>query len=204
MGFMMIRRHSSAAKATEAQWRADVSLQLARLAEVQAKINSQQMEDRERLRASKLAWGYETALLLVSAAVVLGATKVGMTASMKAGTASSLRTLANSALTQESKVIQPILTLQNRKGPTYFGSHATSVLAAAVNNAARLAYTVRSDSDAASAAQTSADRWQLASSGMLAFGSALGGAVLGWMLTPWLGRQRWPKRTGHPQPATRE
>jgi hypothetical protein len=50
------------------------------------------------------------------------------------------------------------------------------------------------DSYAASADQRSTDRLQLTGPALLAFGSALSGAVLGWMLTQWLGSLWWPKK----------
>jgi hypothetical protein len=55
-----------------------------------------------------------------------------------------------------------------------------------VNAALRWAKLYDSDNAAATASQDSADRLELTGPALLTFGSALAGAVLGWMLTQWL------------------
>jgi hypothetical protein len=72
--------------------------------------------------------------------------------------------------------------------------HATKTEVNDLTPANRWAKVYRTDSYAASSDQRVADRFQLDGPTLLAFGSALAGAVLGWMLTQWLGSLRWPRR----------
>jgi PHD/YefM family antitoxin component YafN of YafNO toxin-antitoxin module len=193
---MLIRKHSRRAEA-EAQWRAEVSAQLVLLMDAQAQmaeVASLHLKDRERRRPGWPAWAHAILLLVLSGSVVLSGIVNGIASTTEAAAASSLQAQANSAITQVDKATQPVISLANRKGAAWVVAHATKADVSDLTTAEHWAKIFHGDSYAASADQSAADREQLTGPALLTFGSALGGAVLGWMLTQWLGSLRWPKK----------
>lgn len=196
MESMQIRKRSRQA-AAEAQWRAEVSAQLTLLMDAQtqmARVASLQLQDREEQRPGRLAWGQAIFLLVISGSLIFIGIVGGLTGTTYAAAASSLQAQANSAITQVNKATQPIFTLVSRKGAAWVIAHATKAEVSELTSADQWAKVYHTDSEEASADQSSADRWQLAGPGLLAFGSAAMGAVLGWILTRWLESLRWPKK----------
>jgi hypothetical protein len=196
MESMLIRKRSRRA-VTEAQWRAEVSAQLALLMDAQtqmARLASFQLEDRERQRPGWLTWVQAILLLWFSGLVVFSGILAGLSATTEADAASSLQTQANTAITQVNKAAQPVINLVSRKGAAWVVAHVNNAEVSDLTSADQWAKVYHTDSDEASADQSSADRLQLAGPALLAFGSALCGAVLGWIMTQWLGSLRWPKK----------
>jgi hypothetical protein len=193
----MLFRKPSRQVAADAQWRAEVSAQLALLMDAQtrmARVMSLQLKDRERRRPTWLAWGQAIFLLVISGAFVLNGIVTGLAGTTEAAAASSFQAQANSAITQADRAVQPVISLAIRKGAAWVIVHATKSEVTDLTTADRWAKVYRADSNVASTDQRSADRYQLTGPALLAFGSALGGAVLGWILTQWLGSLRWPKK----------
>jgi hypothetical protein len=187
---MLIRRYSH--RVAEAQWQAEVSAQLGRLMDVQTQIAgmaSQQLKDRERQRTTWLTWVFAILALALSGVVVLDGVAAGLYGTTEAAAANSLWTQAKNAYTQTDTALRPVSSLERRKGAAWT-AEATKDLAVAN----RWAKDGSAEFSEASADQSSADRFQLIGPGVLAFGSALGGAVLAWMLTQWFKVIRWPRR----------
>lgn len=192
----MLRKHSRRAEA-EAQWRAEVSEQLALLMKSQTQVTkfaSLQLEDRERQRPSWLAWAQAAFLLVISGSIAFTGIVGGALAPLQTSNANSLFVEANNKITQSNQILQPIVTLENREGAATWFAHATKADLNNLTTAANLAIASNNDEKEASADQSAADRWQLAGPALLTLGSALGGAVVGWTLTQWLGTLRWPKK----------
>lgn len=155
-----------------------------------ARLASVQLQDRERQRPGWLAWGQAIVLLVLSGSVMLSGIVSGIAATTDAAAASSLQAQANSAIMQVDRATQPVFSLVSRKGAAWVVEHATEAQVSDLTSADRWAKVFHADSSAASADQGSADRLQLAGHALLAFGSALCGAVLGWMLTQCFGYLR--------------
>ena len=174
-----------------------MSAQLVLLMDAQtqmARAASLQLEDRERQRPTWLAWGQAIFLLVISGSFVFNGILIGQIGTTKAATTNTLQAQANSAINQANRAMQPVSNLITHKGAKWVVAHATKADVTDVTTAARLVKVYNADSNAASADQTSADRYQLAGPALLAFGSALSGAVLGWILVQWFGALRWPKK----------
>lgn len=194
MDSMLIRRRSRQ-DVTEARWRADVTAKLDLLMNAQAQMaEATTLQLRDRQRPGRVAWIHATLLLAISALVVFNGILAGTAATSVAADAGKLQTLANSAMAQVNKAVQPVITLVNRKGAKWVVAHATKAEVADVDRATQWAKLYHTDSALASADQRAAGRYQLEAPALLAFGSALCGAVLGWMLTQWFGSLRWPKK----------
>lgn len=193
---MLLPKRSRRAEA-EAQWRAEVSAQLALLMKAQTQVTkfaSLQLEDRERQRPSWLAWAQAAFLLVISGSIAFTGIIGGALAPLQTANASSLFTKANNKIMQANQILQPIVIPENREGAATWFAHATKADLNNLTTAAKLAIASNNDEKEASADQASANRWQLAGPALLTLGSALGGAVVGWILTQWLGTLRWPKR----------
>ena len=178
--------------AAEPQWRDEVSTQLASLQTDMVRVTALLAEDRKQRQGPPWAWVFAFVVLLCSGLVVVAAIHQGLGASADAARASRLQAQAKSATTRSERAIQS-------KAAT--ASCKESVAAAArckLGNASIVAKTfgtVISDETESEAYQNSADRLEVEGPAVLAFGSALGGAVLGWMLTQLLGSDfRGPRR----------
>ena len=183
---MLIRRHARHAvtDVAEAQWRTEVSTQLAAL---QAGLATLQTEDQKQRRGSTLLWVLAILVLCSSGVVVIIGIRMGL--AVPAETAAA------------SRVQAQIASIDNQieRAP-----HAKADLAAAAkcnrltDDLAVLDCVAKADPAIANNMETlfndeaqaqgdhfAANQLELAGPAVLAFGSALSGAVLGWMLTEW-------------------
>ena len=188
---VMLTRKRSQQAATEAQWRSDVSAQLVLLTNAQTRMA--EVAQRQR-RPTRAAWIHAALILVLSGVVVLNGVLIGNIGIEKAATANSLQAQASDAISRVDKTISPIVALTHRKGAAWVLAHATKAEVNELNSADRSAKVYHADSSAASADLSSADRDQLGGPALLAFGSALAGAVLGWILTQWFGFFIWTKK----------
>ena len=133
-------------------------------------------------------------LLLVSGAFVLGGIFIGYIGTKETATVSDLQAQINRDLAQANEANQQIASLVKRKGEAWVEAHANKLTEVAVADS-WMANVFQEDSSLASAEQKSADQNQLAGPAVLSFGSAIFGAVLGWMFTQWLTYLRLPKKS---------
>jgi hypothetical protein len=168
----------------EAQWRTEVSTQLAAL---QAGLATLQTEDQKQHRGSGRLWWLAILVLCSSGVVVIIGVRMGLAAPADAAAA--------------SRVQAQIASINNQieRAP-----HAKADLAAAAkcnrltDDTAVLDCVAEADPAIANNMETlfndqievqgdnfAADTLVQAGPAVLAFGSALSGAVLGWMLTQW-------------------
>jgi hypothetical protein len=175
----------------EAQWRTEVSTQLAALqaglATLQAGLATLQTEDQKQHRGSGRLWWLAILVLCSSGVVVIIGVRMGLAAPADAAAA--------------SRVQAQIASINNQieRAP-----HAKADLAAAAkcnrltDDTAVLDCVAEADPAIANNMETlfndqievqgdnfAADTLVQAGPAVLAFGSALSGAVLGWMLTQW-------------------
>jgi hypothetical protein len=175
----------------EAQWRTEVSTQLAALqaglATLQAGLAPLQTEDQKQHRGSGRLWWLAILVLCSSGVVVIIGVRMGLAAPADAAAA--------------SRVQAQIASINNQieRAP-----HAKADLAAAAkcnrltDDTAVLDCVAEADPAIANNMETlfndqievqgdnfAADTLVQAGPAVLAFGSALSGAVLGWMLTQW-------------------
>lgn len=184
---MLIRRHARRTL-TETQWRARVGTQLASLQTDMAKVTALLAEDRKARQGSPWAWVLAFVVLLCSGLVVVAAIHQGLTASADATAAGRLQTQMNNSYSGSERAIRSDLASASCKesGLAAFKCHL---------RVANLTFgtftTVMNDDAKLRTEQSSAYRLEVEGPAVLAFGSALGGAALGWMLTQWL--------TAHPR-----
>jgi hypothetical protein len=155
--------------------RAEVNAQLAALIAGQyqmAQLASLQLEDRKRQQPSLLAWGQAILLLVFEGSFMFIGIVFGLAGTTEAAAASSLQAQANSAITQVNKAAQPVISLVSSKGAAWVAAHATKAEVSDLTSADQWAKVYRTDSDEASADQSSADRSQLEGPALLSFGSA--------------------------------
>jgi hypothetical protein len=176
---MLIRRPSRRA---ETQWRDGVTDQLAALKGEVATLTSLLTEDRKQRQPSPLAGDRATFVLVLSGVLVLLGIVVGTVASTEAASVSTHLAAASSASAQFRRALQ--------SGPQ---PNATWI-EAKVALVDRWYTSVQINTDDAESEQRAAAALGLAGPFLVAFGSALAGAVLGWMLTQWFrAPSGWPR-----------
>jgi hypothetical protein len=195
---MLFRKRSRLAR-DEAQWRAEVTAQLTLLMRAQtqaAEFARVQLDERKSQRPGLTAWLLAVTLLVISASLAYSGIIGGVLAPLDTSNANSLFSQSNTTINRANQVLQSVVTQEKRVGAAAWFAHATKADLNNLTSAGRLAIESNDDFKEASADQASADRWQLEGPGLLVFGSALGGAVLGWILTQCLGLKflRWPEK----------
>lgn len=186
------RRSTRRPVTAEARFRAEVSTQFANLQTDVARVTALLAEDRKQRHGSPWAWVLAFVVLLCSGLVVVAAIHQGLTASADAATAGRLRAQMDSTTSREERAIHP-----NVASASCTQSVAAAAKCRLRDNSIVFSglQTVINDESKLQADLSSADRLEVEGPAVLAFGSALGGAVLGWMLTQLLGSDfRGPRR----------
>lgn len=183
------------------QWRSEVAAQLNLLTERQtqlAELAALQVNDQERQRPDWLTWVLTVLLLALSAMAVRGGVLLQIGSPLEATASSSLATQGKSAVAKGDKADQPI-TNQEKLYGTAWATHAIKV---GIMNAdmsdiksSEHWFAIGSkDANKASADESVSWRWGEIGPLLLAFGSALCGAILGWMLTLFVRVARWSNK----------
>jgi hypothetical protein len=179
---------SPATGAAEPSWRADVTTKLVSLQKDVARIKGELDDDRNRRRGSPLAWIAACAMLVISLVLVFAGIHRGGETSTEAAAASRLEAQAAGISSQLERAVHSKAALC----PGAAESAATLKCEIQAANISPSTYvTLVNDERGAQLDLSSADRLELEGPTVLAFGSALTGAVLGWMLAQLLGSQRF-------------
>ena len=173
--------------AAEPGWLADVTTTLDGLKTAVAGLKGELENDRKQRRGSALAWLVACAVLVLSLILVFAGIHRGGETSTEAATASRLEAQAASLSGQLERALQS----EAAHCPGAPGSAATVKCEMQTANISPSRYvTLVHDERWALLDLSSADRLELEGPTVLAFGSALTGAVLGWMLAQGLGWRR--------------
>ena len=173
--------------AAEPGWLADVTITLDGLKTAVAGLKGELENDRKQRRGSSLAWILAGLILVDSLVLVFVGIHRGAETPTEAAAASRLEAQAASLSGQLERALQA----EAAHCPGAPGSAATvkcEIQTASIRPSTYL--TVVRDERRAQLDLTSADRLELEGPTVLAFGSALTGAVLGWMLAQGLGWRR--------------
>jgi hypothetical protein len=183
---MLIRRHARRAvtDVAEAQWRTEVSTQLAAL---QAGLATLQTEDQKQRRGSTLLWWLAILVLCSSAVVVIIGIRMGLAAPAETAAASRVQAQIASIDNQierapNAKADLAAAAMCNRLTDDLAVLDCVAKADPAIANKME---TLFNDQLEAQGDHFAADTLVLVGPAVLAFGSALSGAVLGWMLTEW-------------------
>jgi hypothetical protein len=175
-----------------------VSTQLANLQTDVARVTALLAEDRKQRHGPPWAWVLAFAVLLCSGLVVVAAIHQGLTASADAAAAGRLQAQMDSTASREERAIHSTVASASCKQSVAAAAKCklrnNSIVVGALE-------TVVNDEPELQADLSSADRLEVEGPAVLAFGSALGGAVLGWMLTQLLGSDFRPPRRRAPKPS---
>jgi hypothetical protein len=183
--------------AEEPSWRTDVTTKLDGLKSAVADITAYLESDRKQRRGSAPAWIAAAVMLVISLVIVFAGIHRGGETSTEAAAASGLEAQAASLSSQLERTL-------HSKAPQCPGAPASAATLKCEIQAANISpstyATVVHDERWALLDLSSADRLELEGPTVLAFGSALTGAVLGWMLAQWLGSGRLRARRKSPDP----
>ena len=176
-------RHASRVLTSAAQWRTEVSSQLVALQTGLAGLDAALNEDRKQRQESPRAWLLAVIMFCCSLVLVVIGIQKGLAASADAATASRLQAQAVSTTDQAGRAA--LSKACNEPAGTLAFLECVAADQAALTHA----FFVAADDEAKSERyQNSANQLRLLGPAALAFGSALTGAVLGWILTQWLAR----------------
>jgi hypothetical protein len=174
--------------AEEPSWRADVTTKLVGLQKDVARIKGELEDDRKQRRGSLLAWLAACVVLVLSLVLVFAGIHRGGETSTEAAAASSLEAQAASISSQLERAV-------HSKAPRCQDEIGSTAILKCELQAANISpntyVTLVNDERRAQLDLSSADRLELEGPTVLAFGSALTGAVLGWMLAQLLGSRRF-------------
>lgn len=183
--------------AAEPSWLAAVTTKLDDVKTAVAGLKGELENDRKRRRGSPLAWLAAGAMLVISLVLVFAGIHRGAETPTEAAAASRLEAQAASLSSQLERAMQSAAA--RCQGPPGSAATVKCEIQTANINPSRYV-TVVHDERWALLDLSSADRLELEGPTVLAFGSALTGAVLGWMLAQWLGSGRLRARTKSPDP----
>lgn len=183
--------------AAEPSWLADVTTKLDDVKTVVADLKGELENDRRQPRGSALAWLAAGAMLVISLVLVFVGIHRGAETPTEAAAASRLEAQAASLSSQLERAMQSAAA--HCQGPPGSAATLRCEIQTANINPSRYA-TLARDERRALLDLSSADRLELEGPTVLAFGSALTGAVLGWMLAQWLGSGRLRRRTKNSGP----
>lgn len=173
--------------AEEPSWLTDVTTTLDGLKKDVAHIKGALEDERKQRRGSLRAWLTAAAVLVLSLGIVFAGIHRGAETPTEAAAASRLEAQASSVSSQLERAVHSKAPLCQDE----IGSAATLKCEIQDANISPSTYaTVAHDERWASLDLSSADRLELEGPTVLAFGSALTGAVLGWMLAQGLGWRR--------------
>jgi hypothetical protein len=177
---------ASRAVTNASQWRAEVSARLADLQTGLDELDAGLTEDRKRRVGSLRAWLLAVIVFRCSLVLVVIGIQKGLAASTDAATASRLDAQAASIIYPCRKKYPETTAGGNAKVLCEIDSIQTST--AGYDRMLYDQHKSLSDQAQSERYQRSANQLQLLGPAAVALGSALTGAVLGWMLTAWLGR----------------
>jgi hypothetical protein len=183
---MLIRRHARRAvtDVAETQWRTEVSAQLATL---QTGLAALQTEGEKQRQESWRVWLWAILVLCGSGLLVVIGIHLGLAAVTEAATAGRLQSQVASIQKRTERISVPKADqAEIAKCNRLTGDVAFLDCVAKINPT--IAKNIATEVAKGAGAQLNRDvagQFQLWGPAVLAFGSALSGAVLGWMLTQW-------------------
>ncbi len=166
----------------EADWHDDVIRRLDELAQAQAMAIEAATVQIENMRPSKPAWRWAVLCSVGAAFVVATSAVLSVTSSNLDSQANTLneQSLFNSS--QANQTLVPLMIQVTQSGPKSIFSNAEANLAT-LKTAESFMRMSKQESVEADGVQSSAAKSQIWAQFCLAFGSALLGAMLGWIIT---------------------
>jgi hypothetical protein len=160
-----------------------VSSQLASLQTEVVNVTALLAEDQKKSRGSPRAWALAFLVLCCSGVVVVAAIHQGLTASADAAAAGRLQAQFDGISSRAERALHAGTAASCKQSVSAAAKCQLQLNSALYGEGFQ---TLISEDPQLQADQNSAHRLELEGPAVLAFGSALAGAVLGWMLTQWL------------------